>query len=159
MSETLAQLPDEAFPHQLPCAFAEAFYELICVTLASLESLVFNVRLQTEIVGIKSGDYGSQSSLGVQLVLHNLCRVFWLSCGLKRWFNAYVLSRLEHCAPVCMSREESCLGVLDSIIHSEEMLQGGEVWSIEGWSVLCVYSITCVTEWTTLWMSISSILL
>ena len=40
---------------------------------------------------------------------------------LNSYFNAYVLSRLEYCAPVWMSSAGSHLGLLDSIVRSAEM--------------------------------------
>ena len=41
---------------------------------------------------------------------------------LKSCFNAYVLSSLEYCAPLCISSAESSLGLLDRIVRSVERL-------------------------------------
>ena len=46
---------------------------------------------------------------------------------LKSCFSAYVLSSLEYCAPVWMSSAEYHLGLLSSIVCSEESLRDGEL--------------------------------
>ena len=53
---------------------------------------------------------------------------------LKSCFNAYVLSRLEYCAPVWMSSAESHLGLLDIIVRNADSLCGGVILkqSIQG---------------------------
>ena len=45
---------------------------------------------------------------------------------LKICFNAYALSSLEYCDPVCLPSAESHLGLLDSIVHCAERLREGE---------------------------------
>ena len=51
-SETLAELPYEAFPHRRHAQFTEAL-SLICVAVASLARLFLNVRLQAEVEGLQ----------------------------------------------------------------------------------------------------------
>ena len=46
---------------------------------------------------------------------------------LKGCFNAYVLSSLDYCAPVCILSAASHLGLPDSIFRSAERLCGGEL--------------------------------
>ena len=46
---------------------------------------------------------------------------------LKRCFNVYVLSSLEHCALLWMSSAESYLGFLDSVVRSAERLCDGKL--------------------------------
>ena len=48
---------------------------------------------------------------------------------LKRYFNAYVLSSLKCCAPVCISSAEFHLCFLDSIVRTAERLCEGELCS------------------------------
>ena len=49
---------------------------------------------------------------------------------LKSCFNVYVLSSLEHCAPVWMSSTESHLGLLDSMARRAEGLREGELCNL-----------------------------
>ena len=54
-------------------------------------------------------------------------KLFYRQRVLKGYFNAYVLSSLEYCAPMWMSSAESHLRLLDSTICSVERLCEGEL--------------------------------
>ena len=54
--------------------------------------------------------------------MHQARKLFDCPCVFKGGFNAYVLSSLECCAPVCMSWAKPYFGLLDSVVRSTERL-------------------------------------
>ena len=75
-------------------------------------------------------EVGSKAAKSLSVV-HRVGKLFDCPCVLKCCFNVYVLSSLEYCAPVLMLDTESHLGLLDSVIRSEERLCEGELCCLQ----------------------------
>ena len=57
-------------------------------------------------------------------------KLFECSRVLSSCFNAYVLSTLKYCAPMCISSAESRLSLVDRAIRSAEMLCEAELCTL-----------------------------
>ena len=70
---------------------------------------------------------------------------------LKSCFNAYVLSSLEHWAPVWMLSAESHLGLVDRVVRSADKCEDEHCYmEHRKRSESCVCCIILITDWTTL---------